>query len=116
MASSEATIKRWDVVVVPFPYSDRLAEKRRPALVVSSENFNAETGLLWVVMITSTENIGWHGDVEIPLGVKSGLTSASTIRTAKLATIEQARVLRVAGQIDAKTAGKVKRLLAVVVG
>ena len=24
-----------DVVVVPFPYADRLAEKRRPALVVS---------------------------------------------------------------------------------
>jgi len=115
MASSESIIKQWDVVVVPFPYADKLTEKRRPALVVSSDKFNAETGLLWVAMITSTENKGWHGDAEIPPNAKSGLTSASTIRTAKLATIEQSRVTRVAGNIDAKTAGKVHKLLVAVI-
>ena len=26
-----------DVVVVPFPYTDRFAEKRRPALVISND-------------------------------------------------------------------------------
>jgi mRNA interferase MazF len=94
--------------VVPFPYTDRMAEKRRPALVVSSDRFNAETGLLWVAMITSSENKGWHGDVDIPLGDTSGLTTASTIRTAKLATIEQERVVRVAGKIEGETVLTVK--------
>ncbi len=109
MATSEATPKRRDVVVVPFPYADRFAEKRRPALVVSSDRFNSDTGLLWVAMITSTVKGGWNGDIAIPAGAKSGLTAASTIRTAKLATIETSRVVRVAGRIDAKTAGLVKK-------
>jgi mRNA interferase MazF len=111
MATSDGAIKQWNVVVVPFPYSDKLAEKRRPALVVSSDKFNKETGLLWVAMITSTANIGWHGDVEIPISGKSGLTAPSIIRTAKVATIEQERVLRVTGRIDGKTSNKVKRYI-----
>jgi mRNA interferase MazF len=109
MASSDLSIKQWDVVVVPFPYSDKLAEKRRPALVVSSDKFNTETGLLWVAMITSTENIGWHGDVEIPASVISGLITPSIVRTAKLATNELSRVVRVIGNIDKRTSNKVRR-------
>ena len=111
MASSDTTIKQWDVVVVPFPYSDKRAEKRRPALVMSSDKFNKETGLLWVAMITSTPNIGWHGDVEIPVAGKSGLTSLSIIRNAKLATIERDHVVRVIGRIDSRVAKKVKRFM-----
>jgi mRNA interferase MazF len=116
MANSDPAPKRWDVVVVPFPYSDRMAEKRRPALVVSSDRFNTETGLLWVAMITSSENKGWHGDVDIPANGSSGLTTASTIRTAKLATIEQNRVVRVAGRIEGVTALTVKEYLVSVLG
>ena len=84
---------------------------RRPALVVSSDKFNRETGLLWVAMITSTENIGLRGDVEIPTSGKSGLTTSSIIRTAKLATIERNRVVRAIGRLDLKTGTKVHRVL-----
>jgi mRNA interferase MazF len=45
----------FDVVVVPFPYADRLAEKCRPALVISNRKLAAH-GLLWVAMITSADN------------------------------------------------------------
>ena len=111
MANSDLNIQQWHVVVVPFPYSDKLAEKRRLALVISSDKFNNETGLLWVVMITSTENIGLRGDVEIPNSGKSGLTTPSIIRTAKLATIERDRVVRAIGRLDLKTKTKVHRIL-----
>ena len=40
-----------DVVVVPFPYSDHLAGKRRPAVVVSSATLEQDHGLVWVAMI-----------------------------------------------------------------
>ena len=43
----------FDIVVVPFPYSDRLAEKRRPALVVSHPALAEGLGRVWVAMITS---------------------------------------------------------------
>jgi hypothetical protein len=42
MASSDAPrFDPFDVVVVPFPYADRLAEKRRPALVISNRKLAA---------------------------------------------------------------------------
>jgi mRNA interferase MazF len=111
MATSSRAPKRWDVVVVPFPYSDQLAEKRRPALVVSSNKFNRKHGLLWVSMITSASNPKWDGDVAIPANRRTGLPSPSMVRTAKIATIEPGRILRIAGRIDKRTAAAVQREL-----
>lgn len=102
--------KQWDVVVVPFPYADQRAEKRRPALVVSNDAFNAQTGLLWVVMITTSRET-WHGDVTIDDYRKAGLPAPSKVRTAKIATIEASRVLRVAGRFSATQSQKISRTI-----
>jgi mRNA interferase MazF len=88
------------VVVLPFPYADRLAEKRRPALVVSSQELERQHGILWVAMITSAENAGWEGDVEIADPDRSGLRAPSLIRPAKLATVDLTRIVRRLGSID----------------
>ena len=50
------SFKAGDVIKVPFPYTDRSARQRRPALVVSAPSIEGEHGLLWVLMITSAEN------------------------------------------------------------
>jgi mRNA interferase MazF len=52
--------RQGEVVELPFPYTDRAAWQRRPALVVSTGGIEAAHGLLWVVMITSAENRGWN--------------------------------------------------------
>ena len=101
MAISDYRIKRGDIVVVPFPYSDQLAEKRRPALVVSNAKFNAR-GLLWVVMITSKIENSPPDMVQLD-HAKAGLSRPSIVRVAKLATIESVRVIRVAGRAGSKT-------------
>ena len=106
MASSDPTPRRFDIVVVPFPYAGRLAEKRRPALVVSTDSFNRKHGLLWVVMITSAANPRRDGDIPVAATARTGLPVPSAIRAAKIATIEPGRVVRVAGRIDAKTAAQ----------
>ncbi|MEM0900536.1 MAG: type II toxin-antitoxin system PemK/MazF family toxin [Pseudomonadota bacterium] len=107
MATSDLAVCQWDIVVVPFPYSDQLAEKRRPALIVSHDEFNAATGLLWVVMIT-TSRTKWHGDVSIQDHEAVRLPVPSIIRTAKIATIEASRVLRVAGRLGGGEVEEVK--------
>jgi len=93
----------FDVVVVPFPYSDRLAEKRRPAVVISNRKLSA-LGLVWIAMITSADNPSWPGDVVIADLKRSGLPVPSVVRPAKIACIEASRVLRRSGRLDKATA------------
>ena len=76
-----------DVIKVPFPYTDRTARQRRPALVVSASNLEITHDLLWVLMITSAENRPWPDDVALTELAKAGLPAASVIRTAKIAAI-----------------------------
>lgn len=92
-----AIFSQGDVVKVPFPYTDRSTRQSRPALVVSTGLEEAHN-LVWVVMITSAENRGWPGDVEIPNLSEAGLPAPSVIRAAKIATIEAT---------DARKLGKV---------
>jgi mRNA interferase MazF len=82
------TFKAWDVVRVPFPYTDRPIRQHRPALVVGAGELEAEHGLLWVLMITSAENRRWSDDVVISDRVAAGLPADSVVRCAKIATIE----------------------------
>lgn len=89
----------FDIVVVPFPYADRLAEKRRPALVISNRKL-AVHGLIWLAMITSAENERWSSDVAITDLKRAGLPAPSVVRPAKIACIEPGRINRRAGRLD----------------
>jgi mRNA-degrading endonuclease toxin of MazEF toxin-antitoxin module len=100
----------FDIVVVPFPYADRLAEKRRPALVISNRKL-APFGLIWVAMITSADNAPWSSDVAIVDLARAGLPAPSVVRTAKIACIEPARIERRAGRLDKATAKVVAQKL-----
>lgn len=91
------------VVVVPFPYSDRLAEKRRPAVVVSGGAV-AESGFVWIAMITSARNAAMPGDIPIADLPEAGLVAASVIRPIKIACIEPSRILRQIGVLNADAA------------
>ena len=100
----------FDIVVVPFPYADRLAEKRRPALVISNRKLEP-FGLIWVAMITSADNAPWSCDVTVVDLVRAGLPAPSVVRTAKIACIEPARIERRAGRLDKATAKAVAQKL-----
>lgn len=92
-------LSKWDIVVVPFSYSDRLAEKRRPALIISKPWLAEDYGLLWIAMITSLRTDSWASDIEIKNMGLTGLSAPSVIRPVKIATIEAARVLRKIGRL-----------------
>jgi mRNA interferase MazF len=96
--TSEVETGEWDVIVVPFPYGERLAEKRRPALVVSNERLGG-AGVLWIAMITSAGKEKRVGDIAIRHLSEAGLPGASIVRASKLATIEPSRILRRIGRL-----------------
>src|SRR4051812_32574245 len=82
------TFEIWDIVKVPFPYTNRPVRQRRPALVIAAEELETVYRLLWLAMITSAANRGWEGDVAITDLATAGLPVASIVRPAKIATID----------------------------
>ena len=114
--SEDAPLQPFDVVVVPFPYTDRLAEKRRPAVVVSEPGLSHSYGLVWLLMVTSADNPLWDCDVAVTDLKGAGLPAPSRVRPAKIATADAARVVRRSGSLSAKdaraVAGKIKELMA----
>ena len=95
------TFEAFDVVVVPFPFTDRAATKRRPALVLSERSaFNAGIGHAVLAMITSASHSGWPLDVPLSDLHAAGLTSASVVRM-KLFTLDERLILRKAGSLAA---------------
>ncbi len=78
----------WNVVRVPFPYSNRPIVQRRPALVVGARNWAGGPPLLWLLMITSATHRHWEGDVEILDLEAAGLPAPSMVRCARITTVE----------------------------
>jgi mRNA interferase MazF len=110
MTTGEKRFDPFDIVVVPFPYADRLAEKRRPALVISNRKLAAH-GLIWVAMITSAENEPWSSDIAIIDFARAGLPAPSVVRPAKIACIEPGRIDRRIGRLNKAAARKVRQRL-----
>jgi len=96
------TFKLFDVVVVPFPFTDVDQTKRRPAVVVSSAKmFNTPSKHTVLAMITSSQHESWPLDVAIVDLEACGLSSESIIRM-KLFTIDNRFILKKIGQLSAK--------------
>ena len=96
------TYKAFEVVVVPFPFTDLKAAKRRPALILSkNEEFNLKGGHYVLAMITSQKNLHWPLDTPITDLEKSGLTSASKVRM-KLFTLDARLIIKKIGILSNK--------------
>ena len=105
------TYEAFDVVVVPFPFTDRTATKRRPALVLSdSAVFNARVGHSVLAMITSAEYSDWPLDCTITDLASAGLAASSVVRM-KIFTLDHRLILRKAGALGAKDRRMVSRTL-----
>ena len=86
--------KPFDVIVVPFPFTDSARTKRRPALILSQKtDFGAKIEQSVLAMITSRKNDPWPLDVPIKNKKQSGLTAASVVRM-KIFTLDNRFIIR----------------------
>jgi len=94
------TFERFSVVRVPFPFTDRAANKNRPALVLSDATvFNIPAGHSVMAMITSASNTAWPLDCTLTDLVSAGLPSPSKVRF-KLFTLDHRLVHGVLGKLS----------------
>lgn len=103
----------FDIVIVPFPFSERAASKRRPALVISNRSFNESHAHVVLAMITSasTADAGpWPSDITIADPAGAGLNAPSVVRL-KVFTIDRDLILRRAGSLGASERKRVTEAL-----
>lgn len=97
-----AAYNRFDVVKVPFPFTDRKASKTRPALVLSGAKlFNAPAAHSVMAMITSAGHAPWPLDVAISDLAGAGLPAPSMIRM-KLFTLDNRLILKRLGKLGSR--------------
>jgi mRNA interferase MazF len=104
------TFDVFDVVVVPFPFTDRTASRRRPALIVSVPGFGHEIGHSVFAMITGARKSTWPFDVPLTDLVAAGLKVECVARM-KLFTLDHRLVLRRTGRLAERDASQVREAL-----
>jgi len=105
------TYKAYDVVVVPFPFTDIKADKRRPALILSSDaKFNKRSGHAVLAMITSQKNPEWSLDTPITGNRQAGLKAPSKVRM-KLFTLDNRLIVKKIGELTGQDKRAIKGAL-----
>jgi mRNA interferase MazF len=94
-----ADFEPFDVVVVPFPFTDRPASRRRPALIVSTASFNTVHDQLILAMITAARLSDWPSDVRLGGWRAAGLSVACRVRL-KLFTLDKSLLAGRLGSLD----------------
>ena len=89
-----------DVVIVPFPFVDIAAEKRRPSVVLSRRDFNQSNGHSICAMVTTASETKWPSDIAIADFRSAGLRRPCVVRF-KLFTLPNPIILRRAGALAA---------------
>ena len=107
------TFESLDVVVVPFPFTDRRISKRRPALIVSSSDFNRAHEQFILAMITSAGG-DWPSDVAVRGWREAGLNVPCKVRF-KLFTLDDSLIVRKLGRLSKEDGEEVKKALGQVV-
>lgn len=82
-------MKKGDIVLVRYPFTDLSSEKLRPALVLLPED---EEGDFLLAFITSTVIRKSPFDIQLPKG-KTGLHKDSILRLKKVMTVHKSLIL-----------------------
>jgi len=94
------SITTFDIVLVPFPFTDLSSSKKRPCLVLKKIEINKLPPLYVLAMMTSqTNRINLEGDFQITDLKQAGLTKDTIVRTSKIFTAEQALILKKLGSL-----------------
>ena len=107
-------LEKGTVVLVPFPFTDLSGSKVRPAIIVSHKLSGDDV----VVVFTSAHKQSRveKFDVRVIPSYENGLKLASTIKCAKLATLDKKIILGTLGKLSKADLAKMTQKLKVVFG
>ena len=98
---------RGEIVLIPVPFTDLSATKRRPVLVMSNDSYNATNQDIVVVAVTSNQ---LQSGISIATSdmTQGQLPKPSVIRNDKIYTLNQSIVVKRIGRIADDVLDKVR--------
>lgn len=105
-----------DVVIVPFPFTDGIGTKKRPAVVISVEQYQQSRPDLILLAITSRmrDPLG-YGEAVVQNWQQAGLLKPSVFKPV-LFTLEQSKVLMRLGNLSQPDKSQLENLLGQIIG
>lgn len=95
-------MKKGDIVLIPFPFTDLTEIKNRPALILIDSDDDITVSFI-------TTQLKWHEnfDVRLEPSNENGLKRTSLIRLSKITTIDKELVIGKLGELTASEREKV---------
>lgn len=105
-----------EVILVPFPFTDQSGAKKRPAVVVSSNGYNANRRDFIIMAITSQMRTPpGFGEALVADWQAAGLVKPSVLKPV-FTTIEQGLVVRTLGALSVNDLRTLREVVAQVIG
>jgi mRNA interferase MazF len=105
-----------DLVLVPFPFTDQSAVKRRPAVVISSPAYHQARPDLLIMAVTSQQPSTLSvGEVQVQDWQGAGLLKPSVLKPV-LTTIDPALVLKKLGRLTLADQTALRQALSAILG
>ena len=99
------------MILVPFPFTDQSTIKKRPAIVISSDNYNQSKPDIILIAVTSQVNVTLQfGEVLIDDWAGAGLIKSSVIKPV-ITTLQRNLVIRTLGKLQSPDFQELKNIL-----
>lgn len=100
--------KKWELVLVPFPFTDLSSTKCRPALIVSPDKYNAGKDVVIAYVTSQINSLPRLGDYKLLDWKATGLPKPSMVRM-KFATIDKTIIVKKIGIIETKDSENIEK-------
>ena len=105
-----------DIVLVPFPFTDQVITKKRPAVIISSRVYNRQRPDIILMAVTSQmQSANYFGDMTISQWQQAGLLKPSVIKPI-FTTVEKGLVLKKLGSISDNDRKELKKAIQSIIG
>jgi mRNA-degrading endonuclease toxin of MazEF toxin-antitoxin module len=110
--TSRNTLDRSDLVIVPFPFTEGIAGKPRPALVLTGSAYNSRRQDVIIAYVTSQPQTDPFAVSVDDSDMENGrLMAPSWIRVDRIHTIERTLVSRYIGRLSPRKMNEVRSVL-----
>lgn len=90
--------EKWEIILVPFPFTDLSQSKRRPALIVSPNTYNQSQDVVIAYVTSEKTSEKRMGDYSLQKWQEAGLPKPSLVRM-KFATLQKTMIIKKLGKL-----------------